>query len=231
MANLDSNSSSADFFKLPREMRDEIYSNLTKDVVIVEGVAKREQGKLKVTVKKAPMPNLARVSKQFKEEYERQNRPRRILSFKDLGGPLSDRKGVPDLTLYGTFRAISSDLLAICSNDGCTASDCLATLDVSEHAAWLQEIQDTLSSPAELTVRLCVQWRPGAQLSWVDVGHGSDFSAKLNSFVEIVGLSRLEVYPFYWQDKYNRPGMCAQIFEDHENMVALWTKEEGWKEI
>jgi hypothetical protein len=78
-----------DFFGLPRELRDEIYSILGKEVEIVKAFDDTGRAReLQVTVADVMLPEVQTLSRQFKTEYDENHKRGTKIIFEDFGGAI-----------------------------------------------------------------------------------------------------------------------------------------------
>lgn len=229
MANMEAESETVctEFFNIPREMRDEIYSHLSKDILIPDAMAVGTK-RVQVLVKKGPIPKLARVNKQFKEEYEELNKSMQVLVFKDSGQMLQ----VPPLPFTAkqicAFPLVEFELLCMCDPKDCTNASCMLSQDISGHLEWIADTRKDLPAGVEAVARLYVNWISERKPTWPDWGHRANMSEQMDRMIEMEGLTRLEVYPWYDLDGLGEMANRRRIYEKHEDIVALWTKKRGW---
>lgn len=220
-----------DFFHLPRELRDEVYINLATDITLVSGsLSDGARRGIQVLVGNGPVPKLLRLNHQFKDEYGKQIERMQVLTFKDLGGTLTQPSQPIANAQPSIFTKVELNLLALCTPDTCTAEWCDGAEDISTHIIWTNNTLTNLTRLEEVVIRLYVHWKADGEPKWPHAGHGPGIYLQLNNLVKTSRLSRLEVYPFYWNEDYDDTVNRVAIYKKHEDLVALWTKEEGWVE-
>lgn len=222
-----------DFFALPRELRDEIYSLMTKSVKLESGMHANGEGPkgIAVSVANAPIQNLLLLNHQFKSEYKEQIDPLRTIQFRDTGGDLNKPTPKIDLSL---FKKSEMDLLALCTaGHSCDSDWCDAAEDILTHAGWISGIIESLANLEDLKIRLFIDWKTSGKPKWPAPSHGPDSNIvqHVKDLTSSPKLSRLEIYPFRWSHKDDNANNRTRIYEEHEELVALWTKEKRWVEV
>lgn len=85
---------------------------------------------------------------------------------------------------------------------------------------------------AEVVIRLYIHWRESGETKWPDCLDEPAIHEELEELVSKTSkLSRLEIYPFLWNDEYEDTWKRAEIFTKHEDLAGLWTKEGGWANL
>lgn len=108
---------------------------MTSDITLDKGVliAGARSG-VKVVVSSAPVPKLLRVSRQFKDEYEKQIKRMQVLTFTGLGGTVGEPTVGADMSM---FKRVEMDLLVMCTPGGCLHSGYDGAEEISFHTNWM----------------------------------------------------------------------------------------------
>lgn len=228
MSESDGKNDTADFFRLPREMRDRVYANLVQDIILSSGEDDTGFPCVQVYVENVAIPKLARLNKQFKDEYEKQIKSMQRLVFKDMAGNRDVAGDLLPQVPFTTFKSVSFDLLMFCGDDSCHENVCPAAVDLDLHKSFIEKVMTTLPNLAEINARLFIDWKEVGKPTWDRWGHGPILSQRMSRFTEIEGLSTLELYPFYWRKKYRDSTKIPEVYKTCKGLVASWTMEQGW---
>lgn len=224
MASRDDENRSAGFFQLPRELRNLMYSHLAKDVVLDSGIRDESSNAgIQILAKNAAIPKLARINKQFREEYEKQIKSIQSLAFKDLGGSLTDCTRLSNVKRGSRFKKAELDLLALCTESNCAEDECSKWYDLSGHNHFISEVFSTLPHLEEVIVRLYIHCEVDDPVEWAPGGQAPTDHKLIKELIDITGLSRLELYPVP-ELRCHR----TDIYNTQEGPVRLWTQGDGW---
>ena len=208
------------FFGLPREIRDQIYSLLTLGSKQLSRRDKfRTSGSFQITIRNTTLPNLLLVNREFKAEYEDNVVPNQTVGFLEMGQNLR----YPKPTKYfQNFRKIKVLLRPVCSLYCGRMNGCMAVEDVKQHFRWMQI---ALGAVHELQVKLFLYFTD-EHVDDVTVQHTRTVLDEARTLITLPNVNHVEIYP--WSNS-----MIDQRLEgckDYQTPLATWTATGGWKE-
>lgn len=124
-----------DFFGLPRELRNEIYSLLTEIKHLSLDPEEEDMHPTKAYITAVPLAQLFTLCHQFKTEYEEMFKHGLQVTFQDMGGRIQApilNEGLDKIT-RAEFLS-----LAFCDDDSCNLSYCGAHDDTAMHIEAIQ---------------------------------------------------------------------------------------------
>ena len=182
-----------DFFRLPRELRNEVYSLLTKSKTFCDGrnnVGVVDQ--LHVSIKAAPIPELFSLCRQFKAEYQETFKHGMTITIKDLYTSLQ----APTMAAWpDDISRVQIVLLLICkdpeyhSNESVT---CGIAGNLHAHLRWIEEMLPQLKQLKDLEIRIYPCQGPAKTHKPIDTA-----AVALTQMVALPVTSLVEVYPFF----------------------------------
>jgi hypothetical protein len=216
-----------DFFGLPRELRNEIYSMLTHVKTLchgrnAEGVATQ----FEASIKSAPIPKAFSLCRQFKAEYEEAFEDGMTLVIRDLwsGMKTPSTAGWPDDITRAQI------LLLLGCKHGCNyEGGCRIYADLNDHLEWIKDILPQLKELKALEVKIFPCQRLGQNHKSIDIT-----ANKVRRVVALPVTSLIEVYPYFSLvngDAIIGPCEIAGVYEGSRAPVADWRKRDGWQEI
>jgi hypothetical protein len=140
-----------DFFGLPRELRNEIYSMLTHVKTLcrgrnAEGVATQ----FEASIKSAPIPKAFSLCRQFKTEYEEAFEDGMTLVIRDLWSGMK----TPSTAGWLDNITRAQILLLLGCKHGCNYDGvCRIYADLKDHLEWIKDILPQLKELKALEVR------------------------------------------------------------------------------
>ncbi|KAK3720890.1 hypothetical protein LTR37_003553 [Vermiconidia calcicola] len=145
------------FFWLPRELRNEIYKNLTTEREICSGLAEDEglgiAGNHHVVIHNAPIEGLSQLSRQFGAEYRDQLKRCQTVHIKDVGA--SFESVILTRDLCGVTTAKITIWASLTYVDICEDLNWRRALsDVSSHATQIQEALMLMSDLESMVIEL-----------------------------------------------------------------------------
>ena len=218
-----------DFFGLPRELRNEIYSMLTEDVGLQKGYDDDdddddeydEHAGLRITVQSKMLLTPRLLNHQLKNEYEQEMKDHETLVIKDIGGPWLQK--MQTVRVMAGVRSAIIYLLILCSPKTSSNPPCNCMDDLEEQVAWINGQSKLLRSlqPLKVEIHPCSQ----RETEWNDHGRGAieDFE----SMLEFVGDLQIEVFPL----SRHMSGYLGRAPEDEAAPVSKWTRAGGWQDL
>ena len=140
-----------DFFGLPRELRDAIYSMLAIDSEIGSGLKKDGQRGIQVKVQCGLLVDLLVLNHQFKSEHEERLKPGQTLLLVDLGGENLEPQ-IKKAPFAMTRVEIS--LIAYCGQQTCSGPTCNASEDMRLHSSWIQSTIARFERLGEVNIKI-----------------------------------------------------------------------------
>ena len=212
-----------DFFTLPPELRNIIYSMLLVDREVVSGVTERGEQSIEVTARVRPLLKLLFLARQFKTEYEENARHVQTLLFKDMGGSGLDPPKLKEPLKMSTKAEVW--LLACCETPHCSGLYCNASFELEVHAQW---IEATLANFERLEA-------VGIKLHLTSYDDGVDKSAQhtarvlrtVEKLTQLPKVRRVEVFPFV----ASKEGKRAEVYKLGKVPVCVWTQKDGWQDV
>ena len=216
-----------DFFGLPRELRNEVYAHLNKDLCVNSGYDQTgELIKPQTYATAVPIPHVLRICRQLKTEYEEAFKGGFTITFKDLGAPDYEPALEGDLDKFTKAEAL---ILAHCDLLDCPAA-CGAYRDLESHVQWMQTILPRLNNLRDLRVRVYQCQLHDAETSSGQIHPPNQpISKQLDKLVKRANLSRLEVYPFMKVEGSGEATDGVKAYESAQATEKVWTKETGWQ--
>lgn len=214
-----------DFFGLPKELRNQIYSLLTESRVVVKPHDEHGQlENLQACIPAMPIPMMFTLCCLFKTEYEETFKRGLAITFKDLGAVIEP----PAITQqFNRFIKAAVFILAFCNRQHCNGDSCHAVGDLGDHLDWIKTTALQLKNLKELEVKiyqgLC-DIVPGEYAT-----HSSFATHKLfDEFIAVSGIERIELFPiFLMTGGLEKNGWKA--YESNQTPEAIWTKKYGWE--
>ena len=212
-----------DFFGLPRELRNEIYSMLTEDVEVQNGYD--DDGDvpfgLQITVQSKMLLTPRLLNQQFKNEYEQETKGHQVLVLKDIGGPF-DKMNTARVTT-GVRSAIIR-LLVTCRPYTSSNYPCNCVGNFEEHVKWINGQFKLLRSlqDVKLEIHPCSPYK--GDIEWND--HGREAIENFKNVLEFSGDFQIKVFPLF-RDKR---GNLVKAYEDEAAPVSKWTRTGGWQD-
>jgi hypothetical protein len=213
-----------DFFGLPRELRNEVYSLLTANLCLCSGYDD-ELTAFEVRVAAAPLPELFTLCRQFRVEYEEQFTHGLTATFKDLGREIYTSENV----ICGRLDRITKAeilLLTICEGNACSDDSCGTYADLSDHIDWIEVVVPKFPNLKEVAVKIY-----NCQSAYhVDASnHNSIMDDILCRLKPLPLTTRIEVYPFYVLQEYSGAVHGIKACEEKQAPEMVWTKDLGWQ--
>lgn len=120
-----------DFFGLPRELRNEIYSLLTEVKYLSTDRGENDEHPTKVSIAAAPLNHPLTLCRQFKTEYEETFKHGLKITFQDMGGQIRAPQITGDLDKITRAEII---VIAFCGElPSCALPWCGAADDTNSH--------------------------------------------------------------------------------------------------
>ena len=216
-----------DFFGLPAEVRNEIYSMLTEDIIIEDGYLdiKSVPG-AHITIRQKGLLRPLLLNRRFKEEYQEEVDRHQTLVFQDNGdqwptfNPCSIMSKVSRVTLR---------LLIECSGFEFTGDICDCFREVGDHMLWIQRALGTAKSPKHLKIELwpyLVDTRVDTQhdKSWLE--NGTEAIARIRQMSVSSEDFQIEVYSAVKRES-NR--LAHTVYDDERPPIGKWSRASGWQ--
>ncbi|KAK4499033.1 hypothetical protein PRZ48_009545 [Zasmidium cellare] len=207
------------FFDLPPELREMVYDYLAEDEISVV----KPELQASLSVQDAPLTNMLLVNHQMKNEYHKIAAKKTTLVFSDHENFNFTLPSVPSNLPNVTKISVRS--FVVCE-DRCPldCTYCEAAMDLRQSVELILKIQSTMQHVPSLEVNLGVWWKGEGKYNWPATPHRQDVIDVLyNKLIEVPKLSRINVY--------RSPHRCLEPDKlvDPENLIANWTKADGWK--
>ena len=217
-----------DFFGLPRELRNEIYSLLTKEEVLNSGITTDGYAEsIRVTVKNAMLPKLFVLNRQFQAEYEEQFERGQTIVFKDVGSTTLRRPDFGDK--YSNAPNAEVLCMAVCVARGCDGDRCAVTDSFKSHAAWIKSSVQQLKKLEQLLIKIYF-----CQLTFTPdtlVSEHACPTETLEPFIVLPATTRIEIFPVVGVPENNGRdfAQCAVAYQTQNMSNAVWTRKDGWQ--
>jgi hypothetical protein len=227
---------------MPRELRDQIYDNLTKEYNLGNPFSKYRPfnvGYTQISVKAGPRAVMMRVNKQFSSEYNQRIRDISVLSIRDLSGIRYVEAAVPSLVEPMKYiQHVKLEFLIDAYHRFCRveeiAYDWMKLLQLlSPHPHSLEgrieiEVRSMTTAcyyPEDLPTAIHFQ-RPGASSYEEWYGHQlPNAGLRLSEgSVDRCGISRVEI-------RCNSDGIwrVGDKLARRSTVYGTWTKQQGWR--
>lgn len=212
-----------DFFGLPRELRDEIYSLLTEDHTIHRGLD--EDGYpdgIEIVMTNCVLLNPCLLNHQFKNEYEQEVKDRQKLLVQDTGGQM-DYQTLPLMIDRSTPKATVQMLLI--HNTKSEDGSCLCAQEFEGHAEGLEHMFKDFEALKDVQIELrpCTSSPMGR--TW-DV-HREELMEHLIPIQNMRFVTKIELFPLFQQNQ-GVESYCT--YKEHQVPVKTWTRAKGWED-
>jgi hypothetical protein len=218
-----------DFFGLPAELRNEIYSMLTEDTTIKNGYFDDGEDEpppdTHITILQKKLLNPLLLNRQLKEEYEQEVNQHQTLVIQDNGQqwPSFEPGGI-----MSSVTKVNLRLVVECSYFESTGRNCDCVEDVGTHMSWIQPSFGMINPPKQLS-HLVIEVRPyntdtQRDTSWLI--HGNKAIEKLQGMPVASEDYRIEVYPAVQLE--NR--LIHTIYDDKRPPIGRWSRANGWQD-
>ena len=218
-----------DFFGLPRELRNEIYSNLTSDITLASGLPSNSDDEtyLEVVMKDGPRSELLLLSRQLKTEYEEHINRTKAVVIKDTGGSLDE----PELGVDLKFSKVTIHIFGAEKHvDSCEELWQNAVQDIPHHRVWVDNFLGNHGQLGEITISLYLQSTCEGRLQWAQHSEAAKIAVELEKLTSISKLKTLKVYTFSWpQSVAKKDRDWKEIYKCYRGPVTEWTASDGWK--
>ena len=216
------------FFDLSRELRNEVYTNLTKYLCVSSGYDEvhEEPIRAETYTADAPIPHLFRLCRQFKTEYEETFKQGFTIIFRDIGSMDYEPALEGDLDRYTKAEVF---VLAYCDDAGCPGHKCGAYYDLRDHVGWIEKMLPSLQNLRDLRVRVYQCQSHDSSVECAPVHPPMQLRDHLDRLVKLATLSRLEVYPFVKVEGSGNAADGVVAYESAQAPEKVWTKEDGWQ--
>jgi hypothetical protein len=221
-----------DFFGLPRELRNQVYSLLAQDLCLCSDADDDEDYStaIEVRVAAAPLPKLFTLCRQFKTEYEELFKRGLTATFKDLGRDiwttdiLASAKSITPRLDRVTKAEIH--LLTICQSNDCKNNQCGTCFDLSSHIDWIRAVVPEVPKLKEIEVKIykCQLGHPADASS-----HSPRLEETLDKVTAFPLTCRIEVFPFYVSPEDSGAVHGVKAYEEQQAPEMVWTKDLGWR--
>ena len=218
------------FFGLPRELRNEIYSYLTRDFTLDSGLDENnQQRKCRIIVKGAPIISLPLISRQFRSEYEGEVDSLPTVVVQDVGSILVGTK-VKKSTDH--FSKVHFYLLASRAKEiTCDTSVEAAIRDVPLHCQWPVLTLASIPQLKEVNISVYVPSSFEDPAEWMKHAEIAKIRKALEALTKIPRLTTLSTFIFVWPSGI--PGSDQNwdnIYDCYRRPVAQWKVGEGWRD-
>lgn len=223
-----------DCFNLPRELRDEVYSYLTKDLSVESGSSSMGSGKtrMRVILKHVQINKVRLLNHQFKTEYDERTKYIYINTLEDTGGTPDDQIPPSRLLRRPPIVRLEIHVLgAVPSSGSCEENWEEAIEDIVSHTQWISCLPKVLSELKRLKIHVYFSSTCEDRQQWMQHRHAEDIGLELEHMTNIPKIDALEVYTFEWPEGMQKPDRKGEsVYKCLRGPVAEWKVDGGWKE-
>lgn len=206
-----------DFFGLPPELRNMVYSYLTEEVTF-DADAFGEPDGIQVTLQQKILSKPLLLSRQFKDEYETEMRARQVLVFKDVGNT-PEYERLP--ALFNRTTTSKIQLGVVCPGQG---ARCSCNEDIETSVGWIQRQLAEIKCLKAVKIELHPCLAQDITTEWAE--HAPGATAAFEDVVQAPVNLGIELYPH----KAFKPENLIMAYDDRRPPLMKWTRSEGWKE-
>ena len=221
------------FFKLARELRDEIYKLATIEVEAPTGHRETDNTQsMAVSVRKeTPVKALLAVSRRFATEYKSNVKDKAVLVLQDTGRDLSDLHLYLEEALHAfTTWEIRLLVMGVCK-DTCHESEDCPMQELYDHATWIEEATSRFGGLRSTTIKVYIKIATtNVDKMWEGTVHEIDGTSNIRKLAKLPTLKRVELYPVAATDEVGCE-FAAKAYKTHGKMSAKWVKGSGWTEM